>query len=129
MITISTSQLAQFDKLAETSFVQRLETFLVEHHAEATARIAPHELRQCVVYSIERARSHGFSWEATLTAFAVMMFEIGPAFDLHPAFARALAIRLPDEVERIKAVYSNTTDEDWDDARARHEATIRGAAS
>ena len=129
MIKISASQLEHFDKLAEQGFVQRLESFIVQHHAEAIGSMSAHQLRHCVVSSIARARSHGFTWEVALTDCTVMMFEIGPGFDRHPAFARALDIRLPNEVERIKAIYDNTTDDDWDDARARSGATAWAAAS
>jgi hypothetical protein len=47
-----------------------------------------------------------------------LLFEVGPDFDRHPAFARALAMQIPDENERIKAISANTSDEDWAAARA-----------
>ena len=102
----------------EALFEDRLVQVLLEHHPGAVDGLPDQQLRRYVRIALAKGRSHGFTWQSALAGFCVLMFEVAPNFDLHPAFKRALAIRLPDENQRIKAIYANTTGEDWEDARA-----------
>lgn len=113
---IRSAQLQLFQQRAEDAFEVRVAEVLQARYAETVAELPPVLLRERVRLAIARARAHGFTWQSSIMGFVVMMFELGPCFDTHPSFARALAIRLRDENARIEAIYANVTDEDWQDA-------------
>lgn len=127
---ISAEQLARFDEDARRSFIERLENQLREAHAPLVAGLPPQELRRRVLAGIARAQAAGLTWETTMAIYTVLMFELGPNFARQPAFARGLALRIPDEDERIRALFASTTDEDWEAAGAigGDWADVRGPA-
>ena len=112
------AQIAVLAEHAEKVFEDRLVLVLVERHPGVVRGLSDERLRARIRFALARGRAHGFTWQSALAGFCVMMFEVGPNFDAHPSFKRALAIRLPDENQRVRSIYQNTTDEDWQDARA-----------
>jgi hypothetical protein len=118
MLKISREQIALLAPAVEQGFEQRVIDYLYEHHTGAVDGLSPQRLRERVRAALSKARRHGFDWQSALVGFTVLVFELGPHFDRHPAFRRALAIRLPDQNRRIAAIYANVTDEDWVEARA-----------
>ena len=115
---ITGKQMEALGRDAERDLEARIADHLRERHPGAVAALTAQALQLRIRASLARGRSHGLTWQSALAGFTVLMFELGPEFDRQPAFARALAIRLPDENARIKAVYANTGDEDWAAARA-----------
>lgn len=113
---IRAAQLDVFQQRAEAAFEARVIEILQARYAETVAGLPPDLLHERVRLAIARARAHGFTWQSSIMGFVVMMFELGPRFDSHPAFARALAIQVGDENRRIATVYANVTEEDWADA-------------
>jgi len=81
--------------------------------------ISDEELLRRVSLGIARAESHGLTWDASITAFVAMMFEVAPTFDEQPAIARVLKDESLPADQRIDALWERTTDEDWDEAEAR----------
>ena len=115
---IDQSQMDRLQAQAETDFQARVAAYLRERQAASVAGLADDVLLRRIRFSLAVARAHGFSVEAGLVGFTNMMFNIGPDFWRQPAFARALKIELSNEIDRIKAIHDNVTDEDWDAAVA-----------
>jgi len=107
------------DADAHRDFERRVTDLLYTRHADLVEGLSPMALKARVQIALARGRSHGFSWQSALAGFTVLMFALGPAFDQHPAFRKALSIKLPDEDMRIKAIYGNVSDEDWAEAHAQ----------
>ena len=116
-VLIACAQMRLLQHQAQEQFELRVGGLLRERYAATVLNWSDDDVRRRVRYAIGRARHHGFSWQSSITGFVAIMAELGPRFDSHPSFARALSIRLPDEDERISALYDNITDEDWADAR------------
>lgn len=114
---IARAQMRVLQRQAEEAFELRVADLLRERYGATVSSWSSDDVRRRVRYAIGRARHHGFSWQSSICGFVAIMAELGPRFDGHPSFARALSIRLPNENERIEALYSNVTDEDWSDAR------------
>jgi hypothetical protein len=110
---ISRAQMRVLERQAEEAFELRLADLLRERYGATVSSWSDDDMRRRVRYAIGRARHHGFSWQSAIGGFVAIMAELGPRFDSHPAFARALAIRLPNENQRIEALYHNLSDEDW----------------
>jgi hypothetical protein len=117
-LKIRAEQMAVLQAQVEADFESKIISLLITSHQAAIGACTPDELHQRVCTALAKGRAHGFTWQSALAGFVVMMFELGPNFDQHPSFARALAIRLADENERIQTIYANVTDEDWQDARS-----------
>ncbi|HMF58082.1 MAG TPA: hypothetical protein VK619_17190 [Pyrinomonadaceae bacterium] len=114
---IRKEQMAVFETAAEEEFVKRMAQYLKEQHAGAVAHLSDERLRRRVRGALARGRSHGLTWESALAGFVVLMFEVAPNFDLHPAFHEVLQTSYPNENERIRAIYENVRDEEWEEAQ------------
>ncbi len=117
-VQISNNQMQALGANAEQDFERRIAQHLRDRHPGAIAPLTDIALRERITASLARGRARGLTWQSSLVGFVVLMFEIGPEFDEQPAFARALAMRMPDENARIRAIYGGTNDEDWEAARA-----------
>jgi hypothetical protein len=121
MLKIGTRQRELLDHAVEAAFVREVARHLREEHPEACAGLPDAELTRRAGVGIARARSHDLTWEASITAFVAIMFEVAPTFDEQPAIRRVLGDRRVSPDLRIDALWDRTTDEDWDEAE-RHAA-------
>ncbi len=110
---IDQSQMNRLVATAEPDFQARVLAYLRERQAPFVEGLSDDELKRRVRFSLAVGRAHGFTAEAALVSFTNLMFNVGPDFWKQPAFARALKIQLPNEMDRINAVLANVTDEDW----------------
>lgn len=115
------------------------DALLVNRTVEFLQEEAPGELEglsldlvmQLVANGITRARSHGLTQESAIQDFVLLMFEVAPNFDQHPAFAKALrdtAEEAIDEDARIHAILERVTVEEWNQAADRYDENAWGVA-
>lgn len=120
MIQFSSEQAKRFEQWAENDFLSRIKSFLQKEHHELVSHLSDEDLSRVIRYSIQIGRDLQFSWETALVAICVFVLEIGPGFENHPAFRRALdegRSKFPnDENQRIFWIYDHTTDDDWEEA-------------
>jgi len=116
MLKIGKRQMETLDRAIDAAYARDVARYIRAEH-EALVRSLPEaELLRRVEIGIGRAKRYGMTWDATITAFVAIMFEVAPAFDEQPAIQRVLRDdRLPADV-RIDALWDRTTDEDWDEA-------------
>lgn len=118
---ILAAQKSKLDAQAEEAFVARVAAHLREVYPDLVRHLSEGALAEHVWVAVARGRSHGLSWQSALTGFVELMFAVGPEFDRHPAFARALATRDEDENERIFAVYDDVDDDEWEEAQRQDD--------
>src|SRR4051794_22899256 len=93
-LLIRPEQLSVIQTSAEEKFVLRLGEHLRTHYSKAVVKTAEDQqstigelsdenFYPLVRIGIERARSHNFSYESSISAFTALMFEVAPNFDLH----------------------------------------------
>jgi hypothetical protein len=119
MLTIGQQQLDALKESMDRVYARDVAQFIRAEHPEAVQALSDEELLRRVTLGIERAGSHGLTWDASITAFVAIMFEVAPTFDEQPAIARVLKDESIPADERIDALWDRTTDEDWDEAEAR----------
>ncbi len=100
-----------FDDLLE-----HLIDHLCAEQAEAVAELNDDEIRRRAALAIRRAQSHGLIEPRAVTAFATLMFIVAPDFDAHPKIAAALKKRNMGDDARIRLLFSETQEADWDEA-------------
>lgn len=110
--------MALFEAQAERAFEQDIMALLRTQYPEALGGLPGALLRQRVQRALYQGRTHGFTWQSALTGFTMMMFELGPNFDQHPAFHSALRIPHPDEDERLRLICLAVDDQAWREAQA-----------
>jgi hypothetical protein len=132
VLSIRTEQLEAFQPAADAALEARVVEYLREEHAEEIVRMPwgdfsidelPEEVLLAMVREgFRRARRYGLSWEATLTAFVVMMISVAPNFDEHPLIRRVLADEQIEPNARVERLWERTTDENWEAARENYDA-------
>jgi hypothetical protein len=116
MLIIRNEQLDAFQEIADAAFVQTIIEHLREEHAEAIGRLPDEVLTDMVQAGIDRARSWGLTWEATITAFVALMFEIAPNFDEHPKIREILSEESEPEDARLDRLVEEVSEKDWEEA-------------
>jgi hypothetical protein len=86
---------------------------LAEENPEALADLDDSLIQSRIRAGIRRAREHGLDTDGAAVAFVTLMFLIAPDFDRHPAIKAALSDKTLPADERIRAVFSATTEDDW----------------
>jgi hypothetical protein len=99
------------DELAE-----HIAGHLGEEQPETLAGLSDAEIDRRVRLGLARARSHGFTDPGPATAFVALMFLVSPCFDRQPAIAAAIRAAAGTPVERLRALFSQTSEQDWDSA-------------
>jgi hypothetical protein len=106
-----------FQPLTDKLLAERIVLHLHENHAEAIGRLPDDILREMAENGIIRARSHGLTWESSLTHFVALMFEIAPNFDEHPAVRRVLREPSVPADERMDLLTERVSEEEWEEAQ------------
>ena len=132
MLRIRKEQFDVFQPLAETDFVVRIEEHLRKEHENAIVRLPGHltlvgrmtvtSLRELVQTGIARARSHGFTFASSISAFVVLMVKAAPNFDAHPVLREALTETGPEE-QRLKRLLSAASPAVWQETRDQYDPT------
>ncbi len=120
-LIIHPKQMKVFEAHAADHFVHSLMRTARKDFAEQVDKLGDAELESLVRHAIERARSHGFTWESSLAGFLALMFHIAPNFDEHPAFRRVLDDKSMQEDERLEAVFSAVSPQEWEEAEEAYD--------
>jgi hypothetical protein len=131
MLRIRVEQYAAFQPVAETDFASRIAEHLRTEHARTVvrrtagptliSRFGDEELLTLIRSGIARARSHGLTWESSITAFVVLMFKAAPNFDQHPEIRALLTKDERPEDERLRALLQKTTSAAWTKIREQYD--------
>ncbi len=116
MLNIRQDQLETLDKIAEARFAERLVAYLREKQSIWVKHSPDDELRKRVRWGINRARSHGFTWESSIMKFVGLMFRIAPNFDEYPPVAAVLVRTDVPRDELADLLFDEITAEQWEDA-------------
>jgi hypothetical protein len=132
MFKIRPEQLEAFEPVADAAFVVRVVQHLRDEHADEVVSLPDREytvagldeetIAEMARTGIAKARSYGFTWESSITAFVVLMFVVAPSFDNHPLIKRALNDTSPDENSRIENLFERTSSENWDVAAQSYDS-------
>lgn len=139
MLIIRPEQFEVFQPAAEAAFVRRVAEHLRANHPDVVIRL-PHEvallkqtsddrLRELVINAVARARGYGLDWEASVTAFVVLMFVAAPNFDEHPLIQRVLKDERVDANSRLDQLWDRTSEENWDAAAKNYDPAAWGLNS
>lgn len=118
---IRESNMEAFAGSAECDFIERVMTHLRENHTVLVAPLPDDVLREMVTNGVARGRSHGLTWESTLTAFVALMFEVAPNFDEHPKVRAGLEAPFLEPDERIQYLPDYVGDEAWREAEQNYD--------
>ncbi len=89
---------------------------LAEDHPEAFSDLEDAVIQKRIRAGIRRARNHALDTDGAAVAFVTLMFLVAPDFDRHPAIKQALANTALPSDERIRTLFSTTTEDDWAEA-------------
>jgi hypothetical protein len=107
-----------FQQQAEIKFIGSVVKQLRSDHGSAVKDLPEDELYKRVAYGIERARKkYKLTWQANLATFVILMFEIGPEFDMFPVFQKYLTDESVPPNERMGVLLKETTEVDWQNAQ------------
>jgi hypothetical protein len=123
MLKIRPEQMQAFQTVADQTFAQKLATHLREKHGDTGVQLPtgtflvfelPAETLEAMIHTgLARARNYGFTSEADLAGFVVVMFETAPNFDDHPLLQRGLRDERVKLEERLNALLQNATAANW----------------
>lgn len=103
----------------DAELIEMVFDHVCEHHPEAVAELRDEEILRRAAVAVARAKGHGFQKEASVAAFAALMFLVGPDFDEQASISAALKIPgLPSDV-CMQRLMANTNEEDWEAAGAQ----------
>lgn len=85
MLTISSSQMAEFERREALRFEQRLARHLSIHFPERVAALGQEALPPAVRHLIDRAQYHGITTERDVAVYAGVAMALGLRFDEDPA--------------------------------------------
>jgi hypothetical protein len=137
MLSIRPEQIEVFQDVAEAAFERRIADYLREEHADEVVTLPARqdEVREVEVKSLDdetllamvragiaRARSHGMTWESSITAFVVLMFVVSPNFDSHRLIRRLLNDEETEPDARMDSLLELTTEENWEMAGRQYDA-------
>ena len=89
---------------------------LSEEQPETLAGLSDAEIDRRVRLGLARARSHVFTDPEPATAFVALMFLVSPGFDQQAAIAAAIRSAHGTPAERLRTLFSQTREQDWDEA-------------
>jgi hypothetical protein len=94
----------------------------------AVAELPESEIRQMVRLGIAKARQYGMTWQSSVAAFTVLMFDVGPSLDQHPTVRAELTHPdVPDQsrVEHLVAAVPATV---WQEVRKSYDGQAWSSA-
>jgi hypothetical protein len=100
----------------DDELVEHIVGHLSEEQAEALEGLSDSEIERRVRLGLARARANGFTDPEPATAFVTLMFLVSPCFDRHPPIAAAIRSATGSPAERLRALFSETRESDWDEA-------------
>lgn len=141
MLTIRPAQIEAFRPVAEAAFERRVAEYLRAEHGDEVVmlpvgedEVSEREVKdlddatflKMARTGIARARSHGMTWESSITAFVAIMLTVAPNFDSHPLIRRVLADGGVEPDLRIEHLWGQTSEANWDVAVAMYDAGVWG---
>lgn len=131
-LLIRPEQMSVINSAAEEKFARRLETHLRSYYPKTVVKLPDQEsavkdlpeekLNPLVKLCIERARSHGFSFESSISAFTALMFEVAPNFDAHELVQPFLTDENTEPNKRLDPLLKQLTEKDWEEIKKTYDS-------
>jgi hypothetical protein len=102
----------------DDELVEHIADHLSEERPETLGGLSDAEIGRRVRLGLGRARQHGFTDPEPATAFVALMFLVSPCFDQQPAIAAAIRSGSGTPAERLRTLFSQTGEQDWEEAAA-----------
>lgn len=103
----------QTDAMAASAFLDRTVVHVRRFYPDLVAPLSQLELRARVSHCVARGRSHGLTWEYSLTVFVAHMLTLCPTFDEHPEVKRVLLRSPLPPDERMDELLREIPDQCW----------------
>jgi len=100
----------------DDELVDHIAGHLCEEQADVLGGLSDNEIERRVRLGVARARANGFTDPEPATAFVTLMFLVSPCFDRQPAIAAAIRSAPGTPAERLRALFGETKESDWDEA-------------
>ncbi len=100
----------------EEDLLDNVFDYLCEEQPETVAEIADEEIRRRAALGIRRAQGHGIDQPEAITAYVSLMFLVAPDFDVHPKIGKVLADASVPAAQRMKQIFTRTSESDWEEA-------------
>jgi hypothetical protein len=112
-----------FQDLAEEEYVEKLAAYFRRTQPAAGPPLSDSTLHTMIRTGIQRAQSHGLTWQSSIAAFIATMFELGPTFDRYPKFRQILDDPGIPPNQRMDRIAETATAEDCTGAAGLYDMT------
>lgn len=139
VITVQPHQMEALARQSERDFENRL----IEHvrrtrrgqlkvptpsGAITVAELPESKMREMVRCGIAKARRYGMTWQSSIAAFTVLMFDVGPNLDRHPVVHAELTHPDVPDQSRVEHLVAAVPPPVWHEVRKSYdEQAWRGA--
>jgi len=117
-LKIRPEQMKALKAVPEGEFRGRLCAFARENLGRAVESLSDQELLWQVRSGINRARSHGFTWQSSIASFVMLMLRFAPNFDEYPPIR---AILDGTGEKRADRLLTDISGEDWMEVEERYD--------
>lgn len=118
-LKINSEQMKALQDVPEREFSDRLCVFARENLERAVESLRDEELLWQVQSGINRARSHGFTWQSSIATFVMLMLRFAPNFDEYPPIRAILGGT--GEEERADRLMTDISGEEWGEVEDRYD--------
>lgn len=122
-LIVRNQQVDTFRRNAEEALARKIRDDLEAHHEPLIRGLTQVALAQRIRTGIDRAKSHGLSKKYAIAMFVELMFMVGPNFDEYPPAAAILKRTDLDPDSRIDYIVNTFTEDQWQGARRRYDAS------
>jgi hypothetical protein len=129
MILIRQEQLAAFERAARERRIDELIASLFDEVPRSVRMLPPPLLRSRVELALGRAEERGLRRAGSVQAFVTLMFAVAPDFDAQEAIRAVLDDEALTPDQRMRALETRVTPDDWAEAAKGYRDAAWGTAS
>ena len=124
MLVIKNAQIDKFIAEDDTQLVKIISDIVREAYADGIGEYTDEQVAQMARIAIKKAISRGFERPEDIAAFAALMFEISPEFDMHEAIDAFLKDESIPVEYRIEQLLGRMPEEVWRSAQETYDARV-----
>ncbi|WP_157758711.1 hypothetical protein [Cystobacter fuscus] len=118
MMRFRREQLRKMAGGSETLLQYAIATQVIEEHSYIVHNLPKDLLNDMIRSGLNTARGFGLSAPNDLSAFVLLMFEVGPEFHRHPSVLRVLEDPAVEPAKKLSTLFERVPDTVWDDIEA-----------
>lgn len=119
VLTIRDAQMDALRAAVREDFVHTVVADLRRSHRAALEGLDEPTIRARVAEGVDRAARYRIRDRSNVHAFVVMMFDVSPHFDAHPAIRRVLQDPTIADERRMYFLFARVTPAEWNEAATR----------